>query len=117
MDRVERMLGLGRHQLLELRSEMAALRLRLALRAFDRNQPRWPAGRPEGGRWRPAGGGQAKLVAAFDEGRRMQCDAQRALDEELCAMQFGSWCWDSAAERWNNCMRGMYIPPLKVGKR
>lgn len=32
-------------------------------------------------------------------------------------MQFGSWCWDSAAERWNNCMRGMYIPPLKVGKR
>jgi hypothetical protein len=24
----------------------------------------------------------------------MQCELQRALDEELCAMQLGSWCWD-----------------------
>lgn len=117
MGRAEGTLGLTRRKLLELRSEMAAIRLRLALRAFDPNQPRWPAGRTDGGQWRQASRGNATRVAAFEEGRRMQCDLQRELDEELCAMQLDSWCWDSAAERWNNCMRGVYIPPLKVGKR
>lgn len=90
MDRAEGTLGITRRKLLELRSEMAAIRLRLALRAFDPNQPRWPAGRTDGGQWRPASRGNATRVAAFEEGRRMQCDLQRELDEELCAMQLGS---------------------------
>ena len=113
---VDQLLGLTRQNLNQLVGDIAALRMRLALRSFNPNQPRGPAGQSEGGQWRPATGGSTK-VAAFDEGRRAQCDLQRELDEELCAMQLSSWCWDSAAERWNNCMRGVYVPPLKVGRR
>jgi hypothetical protein len=54
-------------QVLQLRSknaairvELAALRCILALKAgFDPNQPRVPAGRPEGGQWTDSGNGQS----------------------------------------------------------
>src|SRR5687768_6163598 len=45
-------------KLLQTRCDIAAMRLRLALKAgFDPNQPRVPAGRPEGGQWTRVGGG------------------------------------------------------------
>src|SRR5687767_7623019 len=54
--------------------ELALLRLRLALKAaFDPNQPRVPAGRPEGGQWTRAGGG----VIAW-EGTRLAQDERPA---------------------------------------
>ena len=62
-----------RTQILELRCnhaairmEFAALRCMLALKAgFDPNQPRVPAGRPEGGQWTDSGSGgsNARRVA------------------------------------------------------
>jgi hypothetical protein len=36
------MLNDAARKLVELRDDLALLRLRLALRAFDPNQPRWP---------------------------------------------------------------------------
>ncbi len=41
--------------LLALKSDIAAVRLRLALKRFNPDQPRWPAGQSDGGQWRPAG--------------------------------------------------------------
>ena len=56
-------LRLERQQLLRLKSELAALRAETrfrrflrALKAYDPNQPRVPAGSPEGGQWAGEGG-------------------------------------------------------------
>jgi hypothetical protein len=101
----------------ELKSDISALQLHLKLKqGFREDQLRWPEGTSLGGQWKREGEQPVK-VAAFEESNRVKCDLQRALDEELCAMQLGSWCWDSATDRWLNCMRGVYVPPLKVGKR
>jgi hypothetical protein len=52
--------------------ELALLRLRLALKAgFDPNQPRVPAGRPEGGQWTRIGG------SAVGEGTTRLAQADR----------------------------------------
>lgn len=42
-------IAIARCKLDELRFQVAVIRLQLALRAFNPNQPRWPAGRPDGG--------------------------------------------------------------------
>jgi hypothetical protein len=108
---------IAREAIAELKAEVETILQHLeAKRGYDPNQPRWSEGTPQGGRWRDVHGKPVK-VAAFEESNRTKCDLQRALDEELCAMQLGSWCWDSAADRWLNCMRGVYVPPLKVGRR
>ena len=49
-------------RLAPLQLDLALLNLRLALRAYDPNQPRVPAGQPGGGRW--AGGGGSGDVDA-----------------------------------------------------
>lgn len=115
--------GITRQKLADLKSEIAILQLRLALKNFNPDlHPRWPGGTSDsrGGEFRPAGSAdtaERSRVAGFNEDNREKCDAMRAKDEELCAMQLGNWCWDSAFERHLNCMRGVYIPPLKVGTR
>lgn len=121
--RAENSLGLTRQRLAELKSDAALLRLRLALKSFEEAlHPRWPAGASDsrGGEFRRGGSQnprQQSRVASFDENNREKCDAMRLRDETLCATQLSNWCWDSAFERHLNCMRGAYIPPLKVGMR
>ena len=64
-------LQLERQQLLRLKSELAALRVEIrfqrfmrALKAYDPNQPRVPAGSSDGGQWTSGGGsGRVRLVA------------------------------------------------------
>jgi hypothetical protein len=55
----------------DLQRQLALLRLKLALRAFDPNQPRWPAGESDGGRWRRTGAGEG--VAARIDPMRKSC--------------------------------------------
>ena len=45
-----------REDLLLLKACLAAMRVRLELK-YSENQPRWPAGDPRGGQWRPKEGG------------------------------------------------------------
>ena len=121
IDRLGSKFGMTQRKLDELRSEVAVLRMRLAIKRFDEAlHPRWPGGTPDsrGGEFRPKTSDderQVQRVASFDEANRVKCDAMHIKDAELCGMQLSKWCWDSAYERYNNCMRGMYIPDLKVG--
>ncbi len=55
-DRARTLLQL-RHTLSGLRTTTSLIRLGRALQKYDPNQPRIPAGSPEGGRWTSAGGG------------------------------------------------------------
>jgi hypothetical protein len=117
----------------EMKTNLALVRLRLALRAYDPDQPRWPAGQSDGGQWRSENGAESAItfdqrpqqvqstlrVAAegiYDPGREPQCSAQLILDEELCRTVRSSRCWQSSRERYDNCMRGVYIPPLQVAR-
>jgi hypothetical protein len=119
--RLDTTFGLTRQRIAALRSDAALLQLRLAIKDFDEAlHPRWPGGTQgsRGGEFRPrdsSGAAERSHVASFDEANREKCDAMRMKDEELCATQLSKWCWDSAFERHLNCMRGVYIPPLKVG--
>ena len=101
--------------LLNLRSEIAAVRIRMALKKFNPDQPRWPAGQSDGGQWRPEDGMQLGQVG-YDPSREAMCEEQRQLDHELCRMARTSKCWESADFRYNNCVRNAYIPPLEVGR-
>jgi hypothetical protein len=53
-------------------------------------------------------------VASYNASRHPECEAQRVLDHEICRAAQSARCWSLADERYNNCMRGTYIPPLKV---
>ena len=98
----------------ELREAAAILQLRIAMRKFDPNQPRWLAGNPSGwgGRWR--GEGDAILVASkIDRQREQRCEEQYVLDAQLCRMSASRLCWESAMVRKGACLTGSYIPPLR----
>lgn len=106
-------IALAKEKLLELKTDLAVLWMRLALKRFDPQQPRWPAGTTIGGQWRPTGGTTGDEAVGYDPSRRMECEAQRMLDQELCRMARSATCWEVSDERYNNCMRGAYIPPLR----
>ena len=100
----------------EIKVDIALLRLRLALRNYNPLQPRWPAGRPEGGQWRPSGGETAQAEGIYDPSRAGICDLQLERDHDLCRMAKTPRCWESADIRHANCMRNVYIPRLEVGR-
>lgn len=95
-----------------LQVDLKLISLSLALKRYDPNQPRWPAGVSEGGQWRPAGG-SSDVAAKFDPKQRAECDLQRELDYELCRMSQSSICGSVAMERHDQCMRGVYVTPLR----
>ena len=111
-------------QIDELKVDMALIRLRLALRSFNPDEPRWPAGQINGGQWRATDGmghaqppaSTAGLEGAYDPGRMSMCLVQQLKDEELCRMVRSDRCWESSQMRYNNCMRNVYIPPLEIGR-
>jgi RHS repeat-associated protein len=51
-----------------------------------------------------------------DRTREEDCELQRQNDESVCRMlpdpRARGRCWRSATERYVNCLRGVYIPPL-----
>lgn len=116
------LLDVTAEKLTELRLAAAMLQLRLALKKYDPNQPRWPGGSSVGGisvggRWRETGTGDvAQAEGVHDPSRLSMCLAQLALDEELCRMAKSRRCWVSSQERYVNCMRNVYVPPLEVGR-
>lgn len=103
---------------------MLLLRLeRLLRKAYDPDQPRVPAGNPDGGQWTSGGAAgktEATPLPSFAAARRRgrsvaYCMAQYAVDGLMCNSVASSQrraCWAQAAERFANCLSGRPIPPF-----
>lgn len=125
---IEDKLGIARRKLLELKSDVAVLRLRLAMKRFDEVlHPRWPAGTPDsqGGEFRPAEGQRVAtvtrngmtIVGGWNEGNRATCTGMFDLDLALCEAGAPSSCEKAAIDRFGACMTDMAIPRLGFGGR
>jgi hypothetical protein len=109
-------------KLSEIRQATALISLELALKKFDPNQLRWDRGTRWGGRFRdpddtstpPASAQLATFTreGVWDDAREPGCLQQRELDEAICARFTGRRCWDRSFERYINCMKNVYLPPL-----
>jgi hypothetical protein len=95
--------------------DLALIRLKLALRALNPNEPRVPAGSPEGGQWTSGRASiSGRLVAEGDdsEERERICEEQYAKDTFHRRMAGLSACHESAAFRYADCLAGQPIRPL-----
>ncbi len=90
---------------------------------FNPNQPRVPAGNPDGGQWTGSGGGSAATGQAFGgslvdqrqlaaSDRQAECEIQYDLDIFQCAMVGLRACYAQAMVRLFACEKGHPIPPL-----
>jgi len=94
-----------RRKIVDLQAHLAILRLRLALRAYDPNQPRWPAGRSDGGQWRPENN-ETLVAGKLDQRREAMCLEQHERDSELCRASGIALCWPTAMTRRAACIAG-----------
>lgn len=91
---------------------------------FDPNQPRVPAGSPDGGQWTGAEGDDGPTEPR-PRAQRLRLAARRRSSglEETCLFQYRQdtficnavqslACWQQAALRYANCLAGLPIPPL-----
>jgi hypothetical protein len=91
---------------------------------YDPNQPRVPAGNPDGGQWTETGAGSATNSTTKEESlilsglRRISsgledlCGNQYMRDVFQCRMVGLRACYEQAALRYSNCLVGRPIPPL-----
>lgn len=84
-------------------------------RKYDPDQPRAPAGSPEGGRW--AGGGPASDAGQSSPtlasmSKNAACEAQWLADLLLCRTWKNRACYNQAMVRLNFCEQGRTPPPL-----
>jgi hypothetical protein len=125
-----------RCDLAALRVQFAALKLQRQLKAYDSNQPRMPAGSPEGGQWTSSGGGgsedatqttetgqdglsdsqstvrEFQIAAPISPERERECEVQFQRDIFHCNVVGLPACYDQAYLRYSNCLAGRAIPPL-----
>ena len=103
----------------------ASIQAVTAVRKFDPDQPRVPAGSPIGGRWTsdgesssvattnaPATAGEAALVTAART-NQLECDRQYDFDIITCNLVRSPLCYASAMERYAACLAGRPIPVLR----
>lgn len=117
--------GASLHRLIWLlRANDVEVKLRKLARSveakFNPNQPRVPAGNPDGGQWIDAGG--APIASGepmdFSSMRRIsidleeECWAQHGRDIFHCRMVGVPACYEQAKLRYANCLVGLPIPPL-----
>jgi hypothetical protein len=98
-------------------------------RKFSSDQPRVPAGNPEGGQWTNGGGASgsgstvktptaetskpgAHIAARISPEREAECELQYRQDTFICNTIGTASCWRQAAFRYSQCLIGGYIPPL-----
>jgi hypothetical protein len=103
---------------LEIMKAISALASRETVQKFDSNQPRAPAGNPDGGRWTSEGGigptntSGSIVLAARSKQSEAECDAQHAKDSFICSAVRTPLCWQQAAQRLAACLSGRQLPPL-----
>lgn len=116
--------------ILRFKSQIHSLQMRLALRKigfalkFQEDQPRVPAGRPEGGQW--TGAGETEFPVSLRETATVQdrkpaqlsfnskadCDEQYERDIFQCRMVGMRSYYAQAMVRLVACERGHPVPPL-----
>ena len=86
--------------------------------AHTRSDP--PGGEPENIDVSIAEGSEAERSIAIAYRRSAACDAQLVRDQRICrgltSLGVRQSCWASANERYAQCGRGAYIPPLVIGR-
>jgi RHS repeat-associated protein len=55
---------------------------------------------------------QSKASSTTMHSDHPECDAQYERDANICRKRRTSTCWASAMERWVQCCRGSWVPPL-----
>jgi hypothetical protein len=86
-------------------------------RKYSPDQPRVPAGNPDGGQWTSGVGsetaGQGTQIAArVSPEREAECELQYREDRNICRIMGTESCWAQAAFRYSQCLIGGYIPRL-----
>ena len=121
-------------ELLEVRSSYYALRFgyetlkRDSERKYDPNQPRVPAGKPDGGQWTSVGAALTPplsqpssrmpapyLLAASGRQSAAYCWNQMQIDMLYCSTLpalVNAACRAQAMERYSACLAGKRLPPL-----
>jgi hypothetical protein len=68
------------------------------------------------GQWTNGGSGDeaTKVAGRYDPARLEICEAQLALDEELCRMVGSARCWSSSMTRFAACMKSNYVPDRRL---
>jgi hypothetical protein len=86
---------------------------------FNPNEPRVPAGNPDGGQWTTGAGGGSGVEATISLGLRRissdleeECWTQYQRDLFHCRMVGVPACYEQAMLRYSNCLVGRQIPPL-----
>lgn len=98
-----------------LRVLLKALILHRHLVKYSPNQPRAPAGRPDGGQWIDSHS-SVKVAGPFNELNRAKCEAQYQSDEFQCTFVSSARsrqvCFEQARSRHTSCMKDLPIPDL-----
>ena len=93
--------------ILDIRTKIAIWRAEMALKRFNPNQPRVPAGNPDGGQW------TSEINVSM--GRRLseaECDEIFEKDNFHCRMVDLQSCYQQATFRYGDCLAGKTIRPL-----
>ena len=108
-----------RSSLLDLKTHLIAAQMHSLLRKYRPDQPRVPAGNPDGGQWTedlasqvPASA-RTQVAGKWDLSREAECNEQLRLDEELCRAAGSRTCWSLTQPRWAACMKNDYVPTLR----
>ena len=104
----------SRSTLLELKLLICSRAIEGILRKYRPDQPRVPAGRPEGGQWTTdPDTGTIRTAGKWDLRREGECNEQLRLDEEICRASRSPTCWSLTQTRWAACMKNDFIPKLR----
>lgn len=105
----------ARSSLLDLKMHALSLQIQSLLSKYRPDQPRVPAGNPDGGQWTfgEANVESIHVAGRYDPARAELCDAQLQLDEELCRMAGSAKCWSLSMDRHAACMKGNFVPKLR----
>jgi hypothetical protein len=80
---------------------------------YSADQPRVPAGNPDGGQWTGDGdAGDSALVGGVLAGIGEGCELMHSQDLFICRLMQSPACYAQAYLRYSNCRAGRPIPPL-----
>lgn len=115
-----------RGELLSIRREVLIIKRERLLHKYNSDQPRVPAGNPDGGRWAGDSGSAADrsqptsrqterprfATRRISRAREQICEDQYRRDTFHCTMVGLPACHAQAMLRYSNCLADRVIPPL-----
>jgi hypothetical protein len=116
--RSQRLMAVPKNLETQIEIRKAIHSLFTVMEKYDPDQPRIPAGNPDGGQWTGEGAQPTGQIGATPIARRIspellaECEEQYERDLVVCRMVGLSSCYQQALLRRSNCERGLHIPPL-----